>query len=281
MSHLHWDTLLVRREGLTRDLPPGDNEDLRWVTNSATLIFGDQDAVLVDTFTTIEQNESLVKWVKDHDRRLTHIYLTHGHGDHVYGIGQLLRAFPGARAVATSGTLAEASLQAQDEFRVGFWGRLFPGQIPEPVLPEVLDSNQLELEGHDLQIVEAGHTDTQGTTALWVPDIGLLISGDVAYNNTHMYLAETTGETRTEWIAALRALKALEPARVVAGHKHPDHDDDPRNIDESIQYLTDFNEAELTSTTALDLYEAMLKLHPRRANPGSLWGAAKLIKGAP
>jgi glyoxylase-like metal-dependent hydrolase (beta-lactamase superfamily II) len=281
MTNLRYDTLLVRREGLTRDLPPGDNEDLRWVTNSATLIFGDRDAVLVDTFTTIEQNESLIQWVKDHDRRLTHIYLTHGHGDHVYGIGQVLGAFPDARAVATPGTRAQASLQAQDEYRVGFWGQLFPGQIPEPVLPEILDDHHFSLEGHYMQIMEAGHTDTQGTTALWVPDIGLVLSGDVVYNNTHMYLAETTRETRTEWIAALRTLEALEPARVVAGHKHPDNDDDPSNISESIQYLIDFNEAEPATTTALDLYETMLKLHPRRANPGSLWGAAKLIKGAP
>jgi len=281
MTNLRYDTLLARREGLTRDLPAGDNEDLRWVTNSATLIFGTDDAVLVDTYTTIEQNEMLISWVKDHDRRLTHIYLTHGHGDHVYGIGQLLGAFPGARAVATAGTLAEARLQAQDEYRVGFWGRLFPGQIPEPVLPEVLDGNQFALEGHDLKILETGHTDTQGTTALWVPDIRLVVSGDVVYNNTHMYLAETTRQSRLEWIAALRTLRSLDPAQVVAGHKHPDRDDDPGNIDESIRYLSDFNDAEVGSATALDLYGSVLKLHPRRANPGALWGAAKLIKGAP
>ena len=169
MTTLRYDTLLARREGLTRDLPAGDNEDLRWVTNSATLIVGDRDAVLVDTFTTTEQNEALVQWVSDHDRRLTHIYLTHGHGDHVYGIGQLLAGFPGARAVATAGTLAEARLQARPEYRDDFWGRLFPGRIPEPVLPELLDGDQLDLEGHELRIVEAGHTDTQGTTALWYP----------------------------------------------------------------------------------------------------------------
>ena len=100
MSQLHYETLLARRQGLTRDLPAGDNEDLRWVANSVTLIFGDHDGVLVDTFITIEQNERLVDWVKVHGRRLTYIYLTHGHGDHVYGIGQLLQAFPGASEVA-------------------------------------------------------------------------------------------------------------------------------------------------------------------------------------
>jgi glyoxylase-like metal-dependent hydrolase (beta-lactamase superfamily II) len=126
------------------------------------LIFGDEAGVLVDTFTTIEQNETLIQWVKDHDRRLTHIYLTHEHGDHVYGIGQLLGAFPGARAISTAGTLAEARIQAQDEYRVDFWGRLFPGQIPEPVLPELLESDRFGLEGHDLQIVEAGHAGHDG-----------------------------------------------------------------------------------------------------------------------
>src|SRR5260370_31452362 len=135
MSQLHYEALLVRRAGLTRDLPAGDNEDPRWVANSATLIFGDHDAVLADTFTTIEQNERLIEWVKAHGRNLTHIYLTHGHGDHVYGIGQLLQAFPGAQAVATAGTITAARLQASGEYRVRCWGRLVPGQIPQPVFP--------------------------------------------------------------------------------------------------------------------------------------------------
>lgn len=281
MSNLHYDTLLVRREGLTRDLPPGDNEDLRWVTNSATMIFGDHDAVLVDTFTTIAQNEELVEWVNGHGRRLTHIYLTHGHGDHVYGVGQMLEAFPSARAFATPGTLAQARIQAQDQYREGFWGRLFPGQIPVPVLPEELDNDRFTLEGHELQLIQTGHTDTEGTTVLWVPDIRLVVAGDVVYNETHMYMAETTAESRLEWIASLERVKSLDPLNVVAGHKFPGRADDPATIDESIQYVMDFIEAERSSATALELYDRVLKHHPRRANPGSLWGAAKIIKANP
>jgi glyoxylase-like metal-dependent hydrolase (beta-lactamase superfamily II) len=280
MSELRYDTLLVRREGLTRDLPAGDNEDLRWVANSATLIFGDHDAVLVDTFTTIEQNERLIEWVKAHGRRLTHIYLTHGHGDHVYGIGQLLQAFPGARAVATAGTVAEARIQASDEYRDGFWGRLFPGQIPQPTIPAELAGDTIVLEGHELRVIEAGRTDTGGTTVLWCPTLRLIVAGDVVYNHTHMYLAETTAASRREWIASLARLKDLGPRSVVAGHKQPGCDDDPVNIDESIGYLTDFNDAEAHATTAPELYERVLQKHARRANPGSLWGAAKLFKAA-
>jgi hypothetical protein len=76
MSELDYDTLLLRREGLTRDVPAGDNEDLRWVANSVTLIYGDQDAVLVDSFLTIGENQRLIDWIKAHDRNLTHVYFT-------------------------------------------------------------------------------------------------------------------------------------------------------------------------------------------------------------
>ena len=280
MSALRYETLLARREGLTRDLPAGDNEDLRWVANTATLIFGDHDAVLVDTFTTIEQNARLVEWVKAHDRNLTHIFLTHGHGDHVYGVGQLLAAFPGAQAVAMAGTVAEARLQASDEYRDGFWGRLFPGQIPQPVIPTELTGDTIPLEGHELRVIETGHTDTTGTTVLWSPSLRLIVAGDVVYSRTHMYLAETTTMSRREWIAALTRLKDLDPLKVVSGHKQPDGTDDPSDIDESIRYLSDVNDADTQTTNAAELYDAVLRKHPRRANPGSLWGAAKVIKGA-
>jgi glyoxylase-like metal-dependent hydrolase (beta-lactamase superfamily II) len=278
MSELRYETFLMRREGLTRDLPAGDNEDLRWVANSATLIFGDHDAVLVDTFTTVEQNDRLIEWVRSHGRRLTYIYLTHGHGDHVHGIGQLLEAFPGAQAVATAGTIAEARVQASDEYRNGFWGRLFPGQIPQPVIPDELDGDTIDLEGRELRVIETGHTDTTRTTVLWCPDLRLIVAGDVVYNRTHMYLAETTAASRKEWIASLARLKDLVPRYVVAGHKQPGYDDDPGNIDESIGYLTDFDDAAARTATAVELYQAVLQKHPRRANPGSLWGAAKLLR---
>jgi len=180
--------------------------------------------------------------------------------------------------VATAGTVAEARLQASEQYRDGFWGRLFPGQIPPPVIPGELAGDTIGLEGHELRVIEAGHTDTTGTTVLWCPDLRLIVAGDVVYNHTHMYLAETTTTSRQEWIASLARLKDLDPRYVVAGHKQPGGDDDPASIDESIRYLTDFNAAEAQATTPTELYDSVLRKHARRANPGSLWGAAKLFK---
>src|SRR5260370_36573595 len=100
-STLRYDTLCVRRPGLTRDLPPG-KEDLQWVANTATLIYGERDAVLVDTFLTIEQNQQLVDWVKARERNLAYIYITHGHGDHYFGVKQLVEAFPAAKPASSA-----------------------------------------------------------------------------------------------------------------------------------------------------------------------------------
>ena len=55
---LSWDVLTIRRPGLTRDLPAG-KEELMWVANSSTLVFGKRDAVLVDTFLTTDQSQTL------------------------------------------------------------------------------------------------------------------------------------------------------------------------------------------------------------------------------
>ena len=109
-----WDVLVTTRQGLTRDLPPG-KEQWTWVPTSATLIFCQRDAVLVDAFLTVEQAAALVEWVAASGKNLTTIYVTHGHGDHLFGIGALLNRFPKARAMAMPDVVKCMRRQASPE----------------------------------------------------------------------------------------------------------------------------------------------------------------------
>jgi glyoxylase-like metal-dependent hydrolase (beta-lactamase superfamily II) len=277
-TRLRWNVLVTKRPGLTRDVPPG-KEQWMWVPGSATLIHGERDAVLVDTFLTVEQADALVEWVAASGKNLTTIYVTHGHGDHFFGLAALLDRFPGARAVATPGVVRVMRQQASPEFVASFWRARFPGQIPERlVVADELQGNRIELEGNDLVAVEVGHTDTDHTTFLHVPSVGLVVAGDVAYNDDHLYLVESNSQTRGEWIAALDRIEALDPSAVIAGHKKPDNDDSPRIIEETRQYIRDFDRLARTATTARELYDQMLELYPDRANPGALWGSAHAVK---
>jgi glyoxylase-like metal-dependent hydrolase (beta-lactamase superfamily II) len=275
---LKWDVLVTKRQGLVRDLPPG-KEQWIWVPTSATLIFGERDAVLVDAFLTVEQAAALVEWVAASGKNLTTIYVTHGHGDHFFGVGALLNRFPKARAMATPKVVESMRRQVSPDYVSNFWKARYPGQIPEHlVIAEELKGNVIQLEGCDLLVVEVGHTDTEHTTCLHVPSAGLVVAGDAAYNDVHLYLAESTAATRREWIAALDTIEALKPRTVIAGHKKPEKTDSPRIIEETRQYIRDFDRLARITATARELYDEMLQLYPNRANPGSLWGSAHAAK---
>jgi glyoxylase-like metal-dependent hydrolase (beta-lactamase superfamily II) len=277
-TFLQWAVLTQKRPGLSRDLPPG-KEDLTWVANSSTLIYGERDAVLVDTFLTADQSQSLLDWVVASGKNLTAIYITHGHGDHFFGLAPLVERFPGAKAVAMPGVVQAMQAQLSPSTLEGFWRKLFPGQILDRLIPaQPLDGNVLELEGHKLVAVDMGRTDTEQSTSLYVPSADLIVAGDTVYNGIHPYLAETDTQSQREWISALDKLERLKPRAVIAGHKKPENDDDPSNIAATRQYLLDFNRLEEITTNARELYDAMLALYPDRANPGSLWGGAKATK---
>jgi glyoxylase-like metal-dependent hydrolase (beta-lactamase superfamily II) len=169
--------------------------------------------------TTVAEAEALANWVALHNRNLETIYITHAHFDHFFGLSVLLDRFPMARAIATPKTVNAMQMSFTPPVE-RLARRLFPGQLATKfVAPEAYEHDTFTLEGHELRIIEQGHTDSPDTTSLHVPSIGLIVAGDVVYNQCRMYVGDTTPESRKNWIAALDRLAALDPEIVVAGHK--------------------------------------------------------------
>jgi glyoxylase-like metal-dependent hydrolase (beta-lactamase superfamily II) len=278
-AQLTWDVFVSPVElNVVDDLAPGVPYGT-WSPISSTLIAGQRDAVLVDPLMTTTQARVLAGWIAATGKNLTTVYVTHGHGDHHFGLSVILDRFPGARAVAAPAVVGHMRESVDREAVASFWAQLVPGQIPDRlVVAEPLKDGRFDLEGHDLVAVDLGHTDTDDTTCLHVPDIGLVVAGDAVYNDVHLYLAESDPERRKAWIAAIDTIAALGPSAVVSGHKRAGRADDPNTLEETRQYIRDFDRIDAATTTARDLYNQMLALYPDRVNPGVLWISARTLK---
>ncbi|KAF4346030.1 Zn-dependent hydrolase [Fusarium beomiforme] len=163
---LRYKVFFSKRDSATRSGPEG-HDHLKWVPTSSTLIYGDQDDILVDAQLTSKASMELLDWVVESGKNITHVYVTHAHGDHFFGSVPILERFPSAKFVATPEVVARMRLETAPERLAGLWERLFPGQIPPTLrVAEPLEEDYLELEGERLKVIRMGHTDTDDTTAL-------------------------------------------------------------------------------------------------------------------
>jgi len=158
-----------------------------------------------------------------------------------------------------------------------WWQERLPGQIPERVvIAEELDGNVIQLEGQDLVVVEVGHTDTTRRSCMcqrldWLsPEMP----------RTTAFINCCPKPTRRSDVSGLpRSIKSSRWSRaVIAGHKWPGSEDSPRIIEETRQYIRDFDGLVEKNKTARQLYDQMLELHPLRMNVNPLWTSALALK---
>jgi glyoxylase-like metal-dependent hydrolase (beta-lactamase superfamily II) len=275
-------------ESLTYDVfvnepPPQDigllpnGEPKLFSPEASTLIYGNEDAVLTDPGMTTDQARALGNWVAEKDRNVTDIFITHGHGDHWFAAGPLAERL-GARVVATAGTIAQ--MHASVAARPLLWDKLYRGIPQSPVTAVTVPGNRFTLEGHDLAIVEVGHTDSDDTSVLHVPDLGLVVAGDAIYNGVHMYLGQSAVGGFGPWRDAIDKVEMLKPQQIVCGHKNKQLDDDAkRTIAETRQYLDDADELLRSENTAIDFFNAKVERYPNYLGGMVLWASAGALYG--
>jgi glyoxylase-like metal-dependent hydrolase (beta-lactamase superfamily II) len=179
--------------------------------------------------------------------------------------------------LATQQVRERTVFEATDPRLSAYWQGVFPDEVPaRPVVPELLDSGLIELEGRELRVISIGQGDTEHSTILHVPEIDAVVAGDVVYNQVHMMIGEADAAARAAWIASLDAIETLAPQIVVSGHKRVGAPDRAITIEQSREYLRDFSRVAQEHETVEEIVKAMLALHRERDNPRVVWHSARI-----
>jgi glyoxylase-like metal-dependent hydrolase (beta-lactamase superfamily II) len=243
---------------------------------TSTLVVGSTEAVLIDAQHIRSDVAALGDLIEQTGKRLTTIYVTHGHADHWYGVGDLVARFPAARAVAIPGVVDYIKESAEETAQQ--WSALFGERVADPtVIPDVLDGSDIELDGAELRIIEVGQGDIAPSTVVHVPAIDAVVTGDVVYNQIHAMLGLSGPDEWERWIQSVDTIEKLSPKMVVAGHKRPESSDAEvtRMLDQTRSYISDFADGARTAGSAEELIERMTSKYPDFGNPWTLRFSAK------
>src|SRR5512136_2164923 len=99
--------------------------------SNSTLIYGERDAILIDASQLLSVTHRMVAEIIPMRKNLTHIYVSHFHPDHHFGLGVLQFAFPNAKIVALPSVVKDVAVTSGDKLDLWSIDRFGPADIPK------------------------------------------------------------------------------------------------------------------------------------------------------
>jgi glyoxylase-like metal-dependent hydrolase (beta-lactamase superfamily II) len=235
-------------------------DDQFWA--NSVIIEGAREVMLVDAQLTKTNAERVLQEIRETKKPLSIIYITHEHADHFLGLEVFREAYPSVRIIANSAVvdrINNAYLEKIDK-----WKKILgSGATSHVVVIEKFDGNSINFEGSEIEVLKNIQGDTDENTILWIPGQGILITGDVVFNDMHVYTAETDSTARAKWLNSLNKIRELKPAVVIPGHSKVGASLDASTaVDFTENYLLAFDEELKKAKDADSLINTMKEKFP-------------------
>ncbi len=259
-----------------KHFPAGEHGFFR----APVLISGARDAVLIDGGFTLPDGKALAQAIKASGKTLTTIYISQSDPDYYFSLGPIKAAFPAARVIAASATIA--AIKGSVEKKLATWGPQLkengPQTLADIVMPQAFDGASIALEDQSIDIISPDGLANR--RYLWVKSLDAIVGGVLSFSGVHVWTADTPGvEGRKAWIKALDAMAARKPALVIPGHMAPTAPIDVSAISYTRDYLVAFEEELAKAADSAALIAAMTRRYPAAGMGVALQIGAKVAKG--
>ncbi len=183
-----------------------------WCLNNAGFVTDGGRTLLVDTAATERRAHALRDAVTAAGAPLPRTVVnTHHHGDHTYGNGVFT---PGALVLGHDNARTE-QLAAGHQLEM-IWPATDFGAV-EITAPDLTYSDRVTLHvgGTEVRVIHPGVAHTTGDSVVWLPDRGIVFTGDLVFAEGTPFLAmgSLAGSLR-----AVELLRSLDAETVVPGH---------------------------------------------------------------
>jgi hypothetical protein len=207
-------------------------------------------------------------------KHLTHIYVSHFHPDHHFGLEVFRYAFPHAKIVALPSVVKDIVFTSSDKVDMWAIDRFGPDIPVKTTIPMPMSQPRLELEGEEILVSDDWEGDSVNNSAVWIPSIKVVCATDIAFHDCHLWPIESNVARRIKWRASINKLREFDARIVIPGHCHEEKirvleesQADPSHtytdcIDWSIKYLDHYEEVYNIAKTGAELVEGMTKLYP-------------------
>ncbi len=135
---------------------------------TSNLISGKDEAILIDAQFTRSEARRVVALIKQSGKKLKTVFITHGHPDHYFGAEIIAQAFPAARIVASTETIAD--IKETGEAALKQWKPIYKDDLTDSV-PTVdrVTQKDLTLDGEEFLLRSALPGESHHASIIIVP----------------------------------------------------------------------------------------------------------------
>ena len=243
--------------------------------SNSTLIYGKRDAILIDASQLLSDTHRMIADIIPMRKNLTHIYVSHFHPDHHFGLQVLKNAFPKTKVVALPSVVKDIIATSADKIELWAIDRFGPDDIPSnTTIPEPLKEPGLILEDEEILVSDNWDGDSVNNSVVWIPSIKVACATDVAFHDCHLWPIESNVKRRVRWRKSINQLREFDARIIIPGHcddarvrlLEEVQDKSSRSytecIDWSLRYLDNYEEVYNSAKNALEMLEGMTKRYP-------------------